>query len=67
MPGAARPAACVIPALISTSVGYGAATTTGGGDAAPVNVSSYAEDQAVLDDYRDAFEEGTRAKGATPR
>ncbi len=59
VPGAAEPTDCVIPPAITTPVGYGAATT-GGGNAAPVIVSSYDEAQAVLDDYRDAFEEGTQ-------
>lgn len=58
-PGAAEPTDCVIPALVSTPIGYGAATT-GGGNAAAVVVGSYDEAQAVLDDYRDAFEEGTQ-------
>jgi pectate lyase len=57
-PGAAEPTDCVIPPLLSAPIGYGAATT-GGGNAAPVDVGSYDEAQAVLDDYRDAFEEGT--------
>jgi pectate lyase len=60
VPGAAEPTDCVIPAPVTAPVGYGAATT-GGGDAAPVVVGSYDEAQAVLDDYRDAFEEGTQA------
>jgi pectate lyase len=50
----------VIPPAITTPVGYGAATT-GGGNAAPVVVSTYDQAQAVLDDYRDAFEEGTQS------
>jgi pectate lyase len=57
-PGAEEPTDCVIPPAIATPVGYGAATT-GGGNAAPVVVSTYDEAQAVLDDYRDAFGEGT--------
>ncbi|HTV23287.1 MAG TPA: hypothetical protein VMG12_31580, partial [Polyangiaceae bacterium] len=59
VPGAAEPTDCVIPPAINTPVGYGSATT-GGGNAAPVVVSTYDEAQAVLDDYRDAFEEGTQ-------
>jgi pectate lyase len=58
VPGTPEPTDCVIPPLLTTPVGYGAATT-GGGNAAPVVVNTYAEAQAVLDDYRDAFEEGT--------
>jgi pectate lyase len=57
-PGAAEPTDCVIPPAIDTPIGYGAATT-GGGNAAPVVVSTYDEAQAVLDEYRDAFGEGT--------
>jgi pectate lyase len=59
VPGAGEPTDCVISPAIATPVGYGAATT-GGGNAAPVVVSTYDEAQAVLDDYRDAFEEGTQ-------
>jgi pectate lyase len=58
-PGAAEPTDCVIPPVLSTPVGYGAATT-GGGDSEPVLVATYDEAQTVLDDYRDAFEEGTQ-------
>ncbi len=58
VPGAAEPTDCVIPPVITTPVGYGSATT-GGGNAAPVVVSTYDQAQAVLDDYRDAFAEGT--------
>ncbi len=56
---AAEPGDCVIPPALTVPVGYGAATT-GGGSATPVVVSSYDEAQAVLDDYRDAFEEGSQ-------
>jgi pectate lyase len=59
VPGADEPTDCVIPAPLTTVVGYGSATT-GGGNAAAVSVSTYDEAQAVLDDYRDAFEEGTQ-------
>lgn len=59
LPGVAEPTDCVIPPPLSAPVGYGAATT-GGGDAAPVVVDSYEAAQSVLDDYRDAFEEGTQ-------
>jgi pectate lyase len=58
-PGTPEPTDCVIPPVIDRPVGYGAATT-GGGNAAPVVVTSYDQAQAVLDDYRDAFEEGTQ-------
>jgi pectate lyase len=57
-PGAEEPTDCIIPPAITTPVGYGAGTT-GGGHAAPVVVSTYDQAQAVLDDYRAAFEEGT--------
>lgn len=60
VPGAAEPADCVLPPVSTTPIGYGAATT-GGADAPPVLVSSYDEAQAVLDEYRDAFEEGTQS------
>jgi pectate lyase len=59
VPGAAEPTDCVIPPMLTTPVGYGAATT-GGGAAAAVVVSTYEQAQAALDDYRDAFEEGTQ-------
>jgi pectate lyase len=52
------PSDCTLGASPVAPLGYGAATT-GGGSAAPVNVSSFAEAQAALDVYRDAFEEGT--------
>lgn len=57
-PGAAEPTDCVIPPPASAPVGYGAATT-GGGDATPVVVSTFAEAEAALDAYRSAFEDGT--------
>lgn len=59
-PGAGEPTDCVIPPLSATPVGYGAATT-GGGAAAPVQVSTYDEAQAVLDAYRRAFKDGTES------
>jgi pectate lyase len=59
IPGVAEPTDCVLPPVIATPVGYGSATT-GGGAAAPVVVATYDEAQAVLDDYRDAFKEGTQ-------
>jgi pectate lyase len=59
VPGATEPTDCVIPPALTTPVGYGAATT-GGGNATAVVVSTYEQAQAVLDDYRDAFEEGTQ-------
>jgi pectate lyase len=58
-PGAAEPTDCVVPAVIARPIGYGAATT-GGGNAAPVVVNSFAAAQAALDAYRDAFDEGTQ-------
>lgn len=59
VPGTPEPTDCVLPAVIATPVGYGSATT-GGGNAAPVVVNTYDAAQAALDDYRDAFEEGTQ-------
>jgi len=59
VPGTPEPTDCVIPPAITTPVGYGSATT-GGGNATPVVVNTYDAAQAVLDDYRDAFEEGTQ-------
>lgn len=59
-PGAAEPGDCVMPPVLSVPIGYGAATT-GGGDAPPVVVSTYDEAQAVLDDYRAAFKDGTQS------
>ncbi len=41
-------------------IGYGAATT-GGGNAAAVEVSSFAEAEAALEAYRDAFKDGTQS------
>jgi pectate lyase len=58
-PGAAEPTDCVVPPVSSRPIGYGAATT-GGGNAAPVVVSSFAAAQAALDAYRDAFDAGTQ-------
>jgi pectate lyase len=57
-PGAVEPTDCVIPPALTQPVGYGAATT-GGGNAAPVVVNDFAEAEAALEAYRDAFEEGT--------
>jgi pectate lyase len=58
-PGAGEPTDCVIPPVLSTPVGYGAATT-GGGATPPVVVATYDEAQTALDDYRDAFKDGTQ-------
>jgi len=58
-PGEAEPTDCVIPPVLTAPVGYGAATT-GGGDTGPVVVATYDEAQTVLDDYRDAFKDGTQ-------
>jgi pectate lyase len=58
-PGEPEPTNCVIPAVASVPIGYGAATT-GGGNAAPVIVNSFAEAEAALAAYRDAFDEGTQ-------
>jgi pectate lyase len=54
-----EPTDCVIPPPITQPVGYGA-DTTGGGNANPVVVSSFAEAEAVLEAYRDTFEDGTQ-------
>jgi len=59
IPGSAEPTDCVMPAVLATPVGYGAATS-GGGAAAPVVVASFAEAQAALDAYRAAFKAGTQ-------
>jgi pectate lyase len=56
-PGVPEPTNCVIPAPASKPVGYGAAAT-GGGQTQATEVSSFAEAEAALDAYRDAFEEG---------
>jgi pectate lyase len=53
-----EPTDCVIPPLAAAPIGYGAATT-GGGNAPPVIVSSFAEAEAALEAYRDAFEDGS--------
>jgi pectate lyase len=50
---------CTIPAAANSPIGYGKATT-GGGNAAPVVVSTFAEAEAALADYRDAFKDGTQ-------
>jgi pectate lyase len=52
------PTDCLAVAPASALVGYGAATT-GGGNAAAVVVESFAEAEAALAAYRDAFDEGT--------
>ncbi len=53
-----EPTNCTIPTPSSSPTGYGAATT-GGGNATPVVVRSFAEAEAALTEYRDAFEAGT--------
>ncbi len=50
---------CAIAPPSESPIGYGAATT-GGGDATPVEVSSFTEAEAALADYRSAFKEGTQ-------
>jgi pectate lyase len=57
-PGAVEPSDCVVPAALAVPVGYGAATT-GGGASDAVVVNSFAEAEAALSAYRDAFDEGT--------
>lgn len=52
---------CAIPAPASSPIGYGK-NTTGGGDATPVVVSTFAEAEAALDAYRTAFEEGQQTR-----
>jgi pectate lyase len=52
---------CTIPGPASAPIGYGK-NTTGGGDAAPVVVSSFAEAEAALEAYRAAFEEGEQTQ-----
>jgi pectate lyase len=56
--GALEPTDCVIPMPSSAPIGYGAATI-GGGNAAAVVVSSFAEAEAALADYRAAFKDGS--------
>lgn len=51
---------CTIPAAAAGPIGYGAATT-GGGDAPPVIVTSFAEAEAALEAYRDAFKDGAES------
>ena len=48
-----------MPAAPSGPIGYGKATT-GGGNATPVVVSTFAEAEAALSAYRDAFKDGTQ-------
>ncbi len=55
-PGAAEPTNCVMPPVPSTPIGYGEATT-GGGNASAVTVSSFAEAEAALAEYRAAFKD----------
>ncbi len=51
---------CTIPALASGPIGYGAAAT-GGGNAAPVVVNSFAQAEAALAAYRAAFKDGEQS------
>jgi pectate lyase len=51
-----EPANCTIPTPSSNPIGYGAATT-GGGNATPVIVNSFAEAEAALSVYRAAFKD----------
>jgi pectate lyase len=57
-PGDDEPGDCAIPTAPPAVVGYGAATT-GGGNATPVIVTTFAEAEAALYDYRAAFKDGT--------
>lgn len=52
---------CVVPTPASVPVGYGK-STTGGGNAAPVVVSSFAEAEAALSAYKTAFKAGSQNK-----
>jgi pectate lyase len=52
-----NPADCSLPSLAPGPIGYGRATT-GGGDASPVLVNSFAEAEAALEAYRSAFDDG---------
>ena len=51
---------CAVPTPSSTPIGYGA-QTTGGGNATPVVVTSFAEAEAALAAYRTAFKDGTQS------
>jgi pectate lyase len=59
-PGEPEPTDCVIPPVATLPIGYGAATT-GGGNAAPVVVNTFAAAEAALAAYRDAFKDGTQS------
>jgi pectate lyase len=59
-PGEPEPTNCIIPAPSAAPIGYGSATT-GGGNATPVVVSSFAEAAAALAAYRAAFKDGTES------
>jgi pectate lyase len=52
-----EPTDCVIPAAATRPIGYGQ-NTTGGGNAAPVVVNSFAQAEAALATYREAFKDG---------
>jgi len=58
--GEAEPTDCVIPTPSSAPIGYGSATT-GGGGASPVVVTGFAEAEAALAAYRAAFKQGTQS------
>ncbi len=51
---------CVVPPPLSGVIGYGS-KTTGGGNAVPVVVGSFAEAETALANYRSAFKEGTQS------
>jgi pectate lyase len=55
-----EPENCAIPTPSSTPIGYGSATT-GGGNATPVIVNSFAEAEAALSVYRAAFKDGAES------
>ena len=52
---------CSVPAAPTAPVGYGK-SATGGGNAAPVVVGSFAEAEAALAAYREAFKDGTQSQ-----
>ena len=57
--GGASAMNCDIPTPASVPVGYGK-STTGGGNATPVVVNSFAEAEAALSAYHDAFKDGSQ-------
>lgn len=52
---------CPLPPVSNTPIGYGKATT-GGGDATPIVVSTFAAAEAALSEYRSAFKKGERTR-----